>query len=56
MNNLDDLRMELVQVREAIDMAEMVLEMREESNIRQQWVILKQQEAVLSSRITEWRV
>ena len=38
MTKLDDLRMELIQVREAIDMTETVLEMKEDAHIRQQLV------------------
>jgi hypothetical protein len=38
---------------EAIDMAEMVLEMKEYANIRQQLVTLKEQEAVLRGKIME---
>ncbi|WP_179632110.1 hypothetical protein [Clostridium peptidivorans] len=53
---VDDLRMELVEVREAIDMAEAVLEYQEDANIRQQLHNLKQQEAVLRARIMEWSV
>lgn len=48
--------MELVQVREAIDMAETVLEVKEDANIRQQLVELKKQEAILRARIMEWSV
>lgn len=53
---VDDLRMELVQVREAIDMAETVLEMKEDENIRQQLVDLRKQEYILRARIMEWSV
>jgi hypothetical protein len=56
MTSLDDLRMELIQVREAIDMAEMALEKRESENLRQQLAGLKKQEAVLRARIMEWSV
>jgi len=56
MEKLDDLRMELVQIREAIDMAETVLELHEDDNIRQQLVELKKQEIIIRSRIMEWSV
>lgn len=51
MTNLNDLRSELVEVREAIDMAETVLEIKEDSNISKQLVDLRKQEAVLRARI-----
>lgn len=53
---LDEIRMELVQVREAIDIAETVLEYREDANIRQQLANLKKQESILRARIMEWSV
>lgn len=56
MNNLDSLRMELIEVREAIDMAETVLEVKEDAGIRKQLNRLKAQEAILSARILEWSV
>lgn len=56
MEKLDDLKMELIEIREAIDMAETVLEIKEDSNIRQQLVELKKKESALRARIMEWSV
>ncbi|EYE88167.1 hypothetical protein Q428_09415 [Fervidicella metallireducens AeB] len=56
MEKLDDLRMELVEVRQAIDLAETVLEVKEDAKIRQQLEELRKQEAILRSRIMEWSV
>lgn len=55
MIKLDDVRMELVQVREAIDMAETVLEVKEDLHIRTQLVQLKKEEAMLVARLQEWK-
>lgn len=56
MGKLDELRMELVEVRQAIDMAETVLEVKEDANIRKQLEELRKQEAILRGRIMEWSV
>lgn len=54
MLDLDDLKMELIQVREAIDMAETALEKRESEELRKQLESLREEEAVLRARIMEW--
>lgn len=51
MKKLDDLTIELIQVREAIDMAETVLEMKKDADIDQQLEKLRKEEAVLRAKL-----
>jgi len=46
----------LDELRQAIDMAETVLEFKEDEKIRQQLNDLRKQEAMLRGRIMEWSV